>query len=286
MTAFRLGPPGDLRPIPRLVQRGAQVTTERVSNEMRTLNGTRRFQRSPRANRTWSLDLGQWRSPEDLAYLTALADGSIPGPVYLYTESAAQTNLLPTSLASPGAMGMSGLRAADPRMDPPRGLVWARMNNVPTQMVGVSCDPDEPGAWSDTVYLPHSDYYSLSVSSTAAGDALHYRKVDLYGDPVGTPYTVTTQLVPGSAPQVFERGQILGTGGPVVGVQFALPPNPDPFFRVGALRLNSYTSMWAGGWLPGEGVPEVVVEDPQRVLQLLVQGRVASDYSITLKEVG
>lgn len=279
MTAFRLGPSGDLRPIPRLIQRGAQVASERVSNEMRTLDGTRRFQRSTRANRTWALDLGQWRSPEDLAYLTALADGSIPGRVYLYTESAAQTNLFPVSIASPGAMGVSGLRGVDPTREPPRGRVKAVLNGALTTMVAVSCDPDMDGAWSETTRLPLGEY-CLSVWSSAAGDALKWRTVDMYGDAVSTG-TLTTAATAGG----FRSQSIITLAGAAEGLQVALPPNIDPFYRVGALRLTAGLSQ-TPEWLPGEGVPEVVVEDPQRTLQLLIPGRIASDYTVTIKETG
>lgn len=38
-------------------------------------------------------------------------------------------------------------------------------------------------------------------------------------------------------------------------------------------------------WLPGRGVPQVVIDDPQEVLQMVTAGEVRSDYTVTIREV-
>src|SRR5690554_3490365 len=100
---MRLGPVGGLREIPSFPE--VSIDIERGGSSFTSVGGKRYEQRSPRASRSWDLSL-RLMPPTDLAYLTALADGSIPGPVYLYTDAAAQSNLLPVDIAAPGAMGV------------------------------------------------------------------------------------------------------------------------------------------------------------------------------------
>ena len=56
--------------------------------------------------------------------------------------------------------------------------------------------------------------------------------------------------------------------------------------RRGETILATAGAALPDAWLPGQGVPQVVVDDPSETLQLVTAGRIAADYSITLREVG
>src|SRR5690606_41134812 len=131
LAVMRLGPVGGLREIPSFPE--VSIPSERGGSSFTSLGGTRYEQRSMRASRSWDLSL-RLMSPTDLAYLTALATGAIPGPHYLYTDSAAQTNLLPADVAAPGLMGVSGLKLPGGD-DPARGRVSALVAGVLTPLV-------------------------------------------------------------------------------------------------------------------------------------------------------
>lgn len=275
MTAFRLGPLGNLRPIPRLVQRGSLVTHERPGNSWTTLNGRVVVQRAPRAARTWSLDLGQWRDPSDLAYLTALATGAIPGPHYLYTEAAAQTNLLPADIAAPGAMGVSGLKGAG-GVALAVGTVLAPVQGALVSVAAVTGRADT-GDWSQTVPLPLGSY-RLACWASSTSNVLAWRSVDAAGAQVSMGTLSATSWA-----GAFRATGAVTVSGAAVGVQLRVPAAFGR--RVGAVRLIAGTTT-PDAWLPGQGVPQVVVDDPSETLQLVTAGRIASDYSVTIREVG
>jgi len=277
MGCFLLGPLGDLREV-RGVQRGVQVARARASNEFTSLNGHRYIQRGPRGPRSWEVNLGQWLSPEQVAYITALADGTIPGPHYLYSQDAADANLLAVDVASPGAMGVSGLLGPGGG-DPARGRVPALVGGVLTSLVGVNGAPDLEGERTLILPLPPGEY-RLSAWSTAAGVALAWYTVTADYSPVDQG-TVTTAAHGGG----FRGQSSITIGGGAVGLSVALPAMPDPSVYVGALRLTAGSTQ-STDWLPGRGVPEVVVDDPGETLQLLAAGEVRSDYTVTLREVG
>src|SRR5690606_17028840 len=154
-------------------------------------------------------------------YLTALADGSIPGPVYLYTDAAAQSNLLPVDIAAPGAMGVSGLRLPGGG-DPARGRVSALIAGTLTPVVGVSCDPETTGTWTDVLPLPLGDY-RLSVWATAAEEAIRWRTAKADGS------TVASGTITPSATSGAFRGQAsISVSGDAAGIRLALPDNADP----------------------------------------------------------
>ena len=264
MSGYRLGPIGALREIPAVVQAGTAVVPDRPSSEWRTMSGRRIVQRAPRAMRTWSLDLGQWRAPADVAYLTALAAGAIPGPHYLYTEVAARTNLLPTDLAAPGQMGTTALAPVSTTL-------------VPVDIPGASAVPMASAnraalGFSPRIPVLPSTQYTLSCWSTGTGSALYARMFSTSGT-VGSDQHVAsgsgrrsvTFTTPSNAASLSLRAQ--GTG------------------AISGLRLTEGASQDAV-WLPGQGVPQVVVDDPAETLQLVTAAHIAADYSITLREVG
>lgn len=275
MSVFRLGPIGALREVPPIVQRGSSVARERAGGSWTTMSGRLVVQRAPRANRTWSLDLGQWRDPADLAYLSALASGAIPGPHYLYTDAAAQANLLPADVAAPGAMGVSGLKGASGAALA-TGTILAPVQGALVSVAAVT-GLAAAGDWSQTVPLPPGSY-RLACWASATGNVLAWRSVNAAGAQVST----------GTLSAVSSAGAFRATGavtvsGAAVGVQVRVPAAAGR--RVGAVRLIAGTTL-PDVWLPGHGVPQVIVDDPAETLQLVTADRVAADYSITLREVG
>ena len=272
---MRIGPLGGLREIVSFPE--VPVAPDRPGSEWRTMSGRRIVQRAPRALRSWSLDFERV-PPADVAYLSALASGALPGPLYLYTEVAAQTNLLPADVAAPGAMGVSGLLLPD-LITPPRGRVQVLMGGALVSLTGVSCDPALPGVWTATLPLPLGSY-RLSGWATSAGSVLTWRTVDASGSQVATG-TVTASSSSGS----FRGESTVTLSGAAVGLQVRLPADADPFRRVGAFRLTAGSTAQGLDWVGGEGVPEVVVDDPSQTLQLVTAGRVAADYSVTIREV-
>lgn len=221
------------------------------------------------------MDLGQWRDPSDLAYLTALATGAVPGPHYLYTEAAAQTNLLPADIAAPGAMGVSGLKG-EGGAALAVGTVLAPVQGALVSVAAVTGEA-VAGDWSRTIPLPSGAYW-LACWASAAGSVLAWRSVDAAG----------TQVSTGTLPAVSSAGTFWAVDGVIVsgaavGVQLRVPAAAG--LRVGAVRLIAGTTP-PDAWLPGQDVPQVVVDDPSETLQLITTGRIAADYSITLREVG
>ena len=270
---MRIGPLGSLRAIDTYPE--VSVPTQRATSERTMLSGRRIVQRAPLGMRSWTLDY-QRVSPADLAYLTALASGVIPGPLYLYTEVAAQTNLLPVSLASPGAMGVSDLRQDGGYVV--RGRVSALLGGTLTPQVAAYCG-SVAGEWSPTVPLPLGSY-RLSGWSTHSGTMITWRTVDAAGTPG------LSGSIPASPTSGGYRGEATVTlEGANVGLQLRLPVEVSAGHAVGALRLTAGSTAQATDWLPGQGVPQVVVDDPEQTLQLVTASRIASDYSITLREV-
>lgn len=273
MGAVMIGPLGGLREIPE-VQRGMGVAVERPTSTFQSLGGRRVVQKAPRAPRTWSADLGQWRTPEQVAWVQALATGAVPGPHYLYTQDAAQTNLLPADIAAPGALGASGLLMPG-GVTPPRDRVSVLIAGAMVLATGVWGDPSAPGDWSQTIPLPPGSYV-LSGYRTTTGQALLWRTVNAAGAAVATG-TLTSS---GGA-----RGTSNVTvSGAAVGLQVRLPILTSGAV-VGGFRLTAGTSQSAD-WMPGRGVPEVSVSDPAETQQYAGRDGVRSDYTVTLMEVG
>lgn len=269
---MRLGPLGGLREIPS--EPTLQVTAERPSSSWVTLGARRVVQRAARAPRTWEFPLTHC-SPADLAYLRALAEGAAPGPIYLYAEAAARTNLLPADIAAPGAMGVSGLRGAGGAALAV-GTVLAPIQGALVSVAAVTGQA-AAGDWSQTVPLPLGSY-SLVCWASGTGDVLAWRSVDASGAQVST----GTLSAASSAGAFRATGSVSVSGG-AVGVQVRVPSAAGR--RVGAVRLIAGTTA-PDSWVPGQGVPQVVVDDPAETLQLVTADRVAADYSITLREVG
>lgn len=218
-AAFRLGPLGGLREVP-LVQRGVSVQSSRSESTFVTLGGRRAVQRSARAARDWSMSLGQWRTPADVAYLTACADGSVPGPLYLHTQDAALTNLLPSDVAAPCRMGTTALGSV-------AGTVAVGMADGAVPMSGV-VQQAAAGAWSAVVPVRQVSHV-LSAWASAAGAAVEWRTVTAAGVQVATG-TVTAAAVTGG----FRGAVTLTPGATVAGVQVRLAAGSR---TVGGLRL-------------------------------------------------
>ena len=266
MTAIRLGPLGGLREVP-LVQRGVSVQSSRSESSFVTLGGRRAVQRSARAARDWSMSLGSWRTPADVAYLTACADGSIPGPLYLHTQDAALTNLLPSDVAAPCRMGTVALGSV-------AGTVAVGMADGAVPMSGV-VQQAAVGAWSATIPV-RQVAHTLSAWASAAGSALTWRTVTAAGAQVAT-----GALTAAAATGGFRASATFTPGATAVGVQVRTPAGS---LVVGGLRLTE--GAHDPVWLPGVGVPQVVVSDPQQTLQLATSADVRSDYTVTIREVG
>lgn len=265
-AAIRLGPLGGLREVP-LVQRGVSVQSSRGGAPFVTLGGRRMIQRSPRLQRDWSVSLGQWREPADVAYLTACADGSIPGPLYLHTQDAALSNLLPSDVAAPCRMGTVALGSV-------AGAVAVSMAEGAVPSSGV-VQQATAGAWSATIPV-RQVAHTLSAWASAAGAALSWRTATVAGAQVATG-TLTAAAVSGG----FRASTTFTPGATAVGVQVRIPAGS---LVVGGLRLTE--GAHDPVWLPGEGVPQVVVDDPSRTLQLATATEARSDYMFTIREVG
>lgn len=266
--AHFLGPLGALREIP-CPKVGRTVETSRGGSERVALGGVRVVQKSARAPRTWALELGSWSAPEQVAYLAACASGVVPGPLFLHLGEAAQTNMLPASFAAPGSMGLTSLGAVGATVGVVLPLVGLVQSTSATQ-------PAVVGAWSSTIPVRPSVALTLSAWASAAGAAVAWRTVNAAGAQVATG-TVTAAALSGG----FRGSSAFTPASTVVGIQIRLPAGA---LRVGGLRLTegAHTSEW----LPGHGVPQVVVDDPSQALQLVMTGRVLSDYSVTIREVG
>jgi len=269
---MRLGPLGGLREIVTFPE--VPVAPDRPSSEWRTMSGRRIVQRAPRPLRSWSMDY-RLIDPADLAYLSALATGAVPGPHYLYTEAAAQTNLLPADVAAPGAMGVSGLKGAGGAALAV-GTVLAPVQGALVSVAAVTGQA-AAGDWSQTVPLPLGSY-SLACWASATGNVLAWRSVDAAGAQVST-----GTLSAAASAGAFRAPGAVTVSGAAVGVQLRVPPAAGR--RVGAVRRIAGAAL-PHAWLPGQGVPPVVVDDPSGTLQLVTADRVAADYSITLREVG
>lgn len=269
-TAYAmLGPYGALDPIPD-PQAAIATAGEIPSSERITLGGVRVVQSAARGPRSWSWTLGPWVDPATVAYLAACASGVVPGPLYLYLWESAQMNLLPDHIASPG-LGFGSLGptpATVPVVLPGAGL---------TPTLGV-VSTASAGPWSQTIPVLPSTTYTLSAWSTSAGAAVQARRVDATGAAISSTYTVTTAANGGG---FYGSVSIPGTAA-VAGIQVrtgALATN------VGGLQLTEGSTQ-AVQWLPGEGVPQVVVSMPQRTLQLVRAGIIRADVTVTLREVG
>lgn len=286
MACTMIGPLGGLREV-SLVQRGATVDTARASSEMVTLGGRRIVQQAPRVLRTWGMSLGAWRTPEQLAYLTALATGAIPGPYYLYTQDAAQSNLLPADVAAPGAMGSYGLAAPEAATLGALGVLPAPMPSVGVVPV-VTAPGYLPnglvGPWSRSIPLPEG-VYTLSLRDGSFGATPRQRiEWELW-----EPYTSNGAGSSGDTLSFAWDGS-RGEGQIVVdaiAAQYTMLRlrRTSGQVAIHSLRLTAGTTQTTD-WLPGRGVPQVVIDDPQEVLQMATAGEVRSDYTVTIREVG
>lgn len=268
MVYAYLGGLGALREIPN-PQPAVAVEMARGGSERTTLGGRRVVQRSPRAPRSWSLSLLASSSPGQVAYLAACASGAVAGPLFLHLGEAAQTNLLPASVAAPGAMGLTTLGV----VGAPVGVVLPLVGLVQSSS---AVQPSVVGVWSATIPVRPGVALTLSAWASAAGAAVAWRTVNSAGAQVATG-TVNAAAALGG----FRGSSTFTPAATVVGVQVRLPAGA---LRVSGLRLTE--GAHASEWLPGHGVPQVVVDDPSQTLQLVMAGRVASDYSVTIREVG
>ena len=268
-----LGPLGGLREVGE-VQAGVQVASSRASSERVSLGGVRIVQRARRAPRTWSADLGRWRTPAQVAYVAACAQGSIPGPLYLLTPHAAVTNMLPGHIAAPGQMGDSGLLTFAGARPTISALPVAFAGQGVVSAVGV-VQSGTTGAWSQSIPLRQAAH-TLSVWSSATGPVVQWRTINAAGAQVQTG-SLTAAAVTGG----FRASAAITPSATAVAIQLALMVGSR---AVGGLRLTE--GAHDATWLPGEGVPQVVVEDPSQSMQQAVPGSYRSDYTVTIKEVG
>lgn len=228
MTWARLGPLGGLRDIPNPTPETV-VESSRAETTFPLLGGYVHVQRSPRRARAWRLG-HIWQAPELLAYLTACAEGAIPGPLYLHTQDAALTNLLPSDVAAPCRMGTVALGSV-------AGTVAVGMPGGTVPMSGV-VQQATAGAWSAIVPVRQVSHV-LSAWASAAGAVVEWRTVTAAGVQVATG-TVTAAAVAGG----FYGAVSIVPGASVAGVQVRLAAGS---LTVGGLRLVE-------GVLPSAGV--------------------------------
>lgn len=261
-----IGPLGDLRAIPN-PEPGLPARRARSTSTFTTLGGNLHVQSAPHAPRTWTL-AHTWHPATAIAWLAALADGTIPGPHALYTADAATLNLLPSALAAPGRMGTTELGSV-------LGRVPVVLDGAATSMTGV-VQQAAAGAWSQTIPLRGTVALMLSAWASGAGAAVAWRTVTAAGA------QVATGMVTAAATSGGYRGQVAITPGATsVGLQVRTPAGS---LTVGGLRLTEGPhDAW---WVPGRGAYRVTVSDPEESLQLVDGGLVLVDSSVTIQEVG
>lgn len=260
-----VGPLGRLREVETYPERA--VSVERASSAFVTLGGRQYVQRAPRGPRTWEMP---WRlvAPDVMALLAAAASGALPGPLYLYTGDAALTNLLPADVAAPCQAGTTSLGSV-------AGTVAVGMPSGVETLTGV-VQQSVVGAWSSVVPVRASTSYTLSAWASTSGAAVEWRTVTAAGAQVATG-TLSAAAVTGAY-----RGAVsIAAGATVAGIQVRTSVGTR---TVGGLRLTE--GAHEAVWMPGRGVPQVVVDDPAETLQLVSGGRVLADYAVTVREVG
>ncbi|QIK82983.1 hypothetical protein [Sanguibacter sp. HDW7] len=245
---------------------GVSPEVSRASNELVTLDGSRYVQRAPGSSRTWTLQ-ARLLSPADLAFLAACADGTVPGPLFLYTDDAARTNLLPSDVAAPGRAGTTALGSS-------LGVVLVGMPSGVETVTG-AVQASAAGAWSATVPLQAGLSYTLSAWASTAGTALAWRTLSRAGAQLQTGVVTTAAAAGAFCGQSAFTPDALATG-----VQVALAAGTA---TVGGLRLTE--GEHEPVWLSGRGVPVVVVDDPAETLQLITDREVFADYTVTIREV-
>lgn len=261
-----LGPLGALREIPS----GPEYTVEheRSSNDLVTMGGYRRISRGLRSAREWSIDQ-RWMNRDEDAYVLACASGAVPGPLYLYTNDAARSNLFHDDLAAPSPW-------ARPALGTTFGTVLVTVAGVLTPTRGVVQKATQ-GAWSRTIPLRGTTPLTLSAWASAAGAALVWRTVTSAEVQLATG-TLTAAASGGG----FRAVASITPGATAAGIQVALAPGTR---TVGGLRLTE--GAHEAVWVPGRGVPQVVVDDPAETVtaaSCLGAPRRAQEY--TLREVG
>lgn len=282
-----LGPLGALREIPS----GPEYTVEheRSSNDLVTMGGYRRISRGLRSAREWAVDQ-HWMTRDEDAYVLACASGAVPGPLYLYTNDAARTNLLHDDLAAPSPW-------ARPALGSVAGTLSVPVAGGPSSTRGV-VQQASAGAWSRTTPLRTSTVYVLSAWSSAAGAAIEWRRVYSGGGVAssGTLSTAATeegfygavQIASGSAAGLQVR---LAAGSRTVGglrlVEGVLPSSgpvtrrnliPNPSFEVdlsgwtinGATlaRTTTYPLMW-GGLRAGSAIAQADATGSSTIMDML-----------------
>lgn len=262
-----LGPLGRLRTVPNPAPAVSTART-RAGSELTTLGGLVYAQRAPRSRAAWEI-AHTWCAPDSLAHLAACASGALPGPLYLYTRDAALTNLLPADVAAPCQAGTTALGEV-------AGTVAVGMPSGVETLTGAIQSATGAGAWSRTVpVLPGVDYVLSAWGAGIPGPLIEWRTVSTGGG------QVSTGVVIGSAEGGSLYGAVAITAGSAAGVQVRLGAGQR---TVGGLRLTE--GEHDPVWVPGRGVPQVVVDDPSETLQLVTSTEVLADYSITIREVG
>lgn len=270
MTWAKLGPLGYLQDIPS-PRPTTTLSTQRAGDELVTRDGVRHIQRASRAPRSWDLEV-PLRSAAQVAFLVACAQGAVIGPLYLHTEEAARTNMLPPHLAAPcsGTDVSLGPRSTSPVL----------VDGVPS--VGVA-SAATAGVWSRTIPVRTSVALTLtaraaSATSMATGTTvLEWRTVNLADATVVTGTVKTT-----AAGTSALATSTITPSATAVGLQVRVAAGVGR--TVGALRLTE--GAHAAPWVPGAGGAMVAVDDPQQTLVTLDPGFVRSNYFVTLREVG
>lgn len=220
------------------IQAGAGVSTERPTDGFTTVGGVVHDQRARRAQRTWTLDVGELAGPEEVAALKVAAQGD-GGDVMLWDESAARANMLDPVAIAPredypsvacGALSLRSLTRG------PSGA--ASFENVPMKAnVAIGSDGmawDWPGVAAGT----QDALVKISVPSPPAGITLSSAQLILTASAVSGSGTVTAKLASNAW---VETGS--GFGGTPTGYWTSVPGGST----VGSAALATVTTITLSG---------------------------------------
>lgn len=232
------------------VQRGPTRQSDRPSNTMTTLGGTRFMQLAQRAPRTWSLSYVA-KDPSAVSWLAYAANG-LAGDVWLLDRMAAQGNML-------DPLTTYGLVGTQPTLAGPDGVP------LRTFPAGVAC----------TRLVRKDQWYRLSGwTSATVGATLGVLTVG-----AESPVNVT-------APSGGTVGRWSIPFKPVADstVSFSI----SIAGKTTALRLTESSSDSDLSWIDGLNTPcKVAVSDPNPILNVYREDVVPiSDYTLTVWEVG
>ncbi|NED96442.1 hypothetical protein G1H11_14120 [Phytoactinopolyspora alkaliphila] len=264
MTTVWIGPAGAMREVRSPAP--MQVSYGRHHHVSRLLSGTHTIQIPPGAPRRWSWEMS-WATREELAYLTELEAGLHGGEYYWYDPMALESNMLSAAASMPGTEPQLG---------------WSPIDGASSAVVAAPGVLEVDGtAWSSLVPLLPGRTYTAAVENVDASASvdLMLARLDAAGDVIQVDgpasasagqRAVLTVTVPESTNGASQQLMLLSPTAPCL---------------VSRPQLTETDS--AVDWLPGMGIPRVVVSGVSEIYQMAVAGLpTRSDWSAQLIEVG